>query len=139
MKKYRVFIVEDDSDDYDFLRDAFTEVGCTYEIQHYRSADELLKTLSSSSTDQYPDLIVLDHQIPGRNGSEAVHQIRLDKDLDCIALIVYSTTVPPSLQEKLIRQGVDLCTLKGNTAQDILNHVQEFYNLVQERKAKREA
>ncbi len=134
MKKYRVFVVEDDDDDFDFLKEAFTEVGCTYDIQHYHTSDQLLAALSSSSFDQYPDLIVLDHQTPGRNGSEAVHQIRANKGLDCIALIVYSTTIPPTLQQKLLQQGVDLCTVKGNCAKDILNHVREFYKLVEKKK-----
>lgn len=127
MKQYRVFIVEDDDDDFDFLKEALIAYGCTHDIQHFTNADQLLDALSGSSSDEYPDLIVLDHQTPGRNGSDTIHQIRSNKDLDSIAVVIYSSSLPTSLQEKLLAHGADLCKVKGSSAHAILQHVQEFY------------
>jgi CheY-like chemotaxis protein len=130
MKKYRVFVVEDDEEDFEFLQQAFWEVGCTDDIQHYHNADQLLEVLHSRSADQYPALIVLDHQTPGRNGSDTVNHIRANNDFNKIVVVVYSSTLPASLQDKLLQQGADLCLAKGNSAKDILSHVQMFSELV---------
>ena len=130
MNKYRVVVVEDDEDDWDFLKEAFDKVDCMDVVQHYRTSTKLLESLASSSIEQHPDLIVLDHLTPLLNSSETVRQIRTNKNFDHIALVVYSTAVSPSLQEKLLQQGVDLCVTKGSSAKDIINEVKEFFELV---------
>jgi CheY-like chemotaxis protein len=131
MKKYRVFVVEDDEQDFEFLKEAFTEADCTDDILHYQNAGQLMSALGSIPSDQYPALIVLDHQTSGSNGTDAVRHIRANKDLESIVVVVYSGSIPAELEKKLLQYGVDLCLVKGNSAKDILGHVRMFHELVE--------
>lgn len=130
MKKYLVFVVEDDEDDWLFLKEAFGEVGCVKAIRQFQTPQLLLVKLAALPVEQLPDLVVLDHQTPGRSGSETVEAIRKNKSLDPVSLVVYSTAMPAVLQKRLAELGVDLCLQKGRSQQELIQHVQQFCELL---------
>lgn len=133
MEKYRAFVVEDDPDDWLFLKEAFEEVQCTDELKHYNEPGALLKELATLSPHQYPQLIVLDNRTQGLNSREVTEQLRAHTRYDGIAIVVYTSAVMPRMEEELRMSGADLCLAKGHSSTELRRHVEQFCALVSSR------
>jgi CheY-like chemotaxis protein len=131
-----VFIADDDKDDFDILKSAFDEVGCAREIQYYPNGTALYDALLNLPPAGLPDLVILDHQLPGRSGSEIVAQIRSQSHFNSISLAIYSTAVAPGKIKELQQNGVDLCLIKGASLSHIIEQVKAFCLIAEQRKIK---
>lgn len=132
MEKYRVYLVDDDRDDLELLQEAFQESGCAKEVWLLDSMDELFAKLNEEPI--LPDLVVLDNQTPGTNGSEALTLLRSNEKYNEITVAVYSTYVNPFKQKELLQKGADACFAKGYTMDEITKHVKLFCEAVEKRK-----
>lgn len=133
MKQYKVYVVDDDSDDLDILNEAFQKSGCAEDVQLFHTVEELLKKLTTAPT-TLPDLIVLDHQAPGTKGGEAIGLLRSDGRYNRVALAVYSTYVTLKKQAELKQMGADACFAKGVTVEEVQGHVKAFCEATDKRK-----
>jgi CheY-like chemotaxis protein len=70
-----VFIVDDDPDDRQIILDAFLKTGADLDFEFINSAEELLNRLFNMETD-YPNLLLLDLNMPGILGLQALREIR---------------------------------------------------------------
>jgi CheY-like chemotaxis protein len=86
-----VFIVDDDPDDRQFILDALLETDKTCEYVAISSAEQLLAGLSSNGS-KVPDLIILDLNMPGVMGLHALKEIRLNKTLKYIPIVILTTS-----------------------------------------------
>lgn len=130
MEKYRAFVVEDDPDDWLFLKEAFEDVQCTGELKHYSEPDTLLKELDALTAELYPHLIVLDNRTQGLSSREVTEQLRANPLYKDITIVIYTSAVVPKLEEELLQRGADLCLTKGHSTDELRQHVQQFCALV---------
>jgi CheY-like chemotaxis protein len=86
-----VFIVDDDPDDRLFVLDALSEIDKSFEYVPISSAEQLLAGLSSSGS-KIPDLIILDLNMPGVMGLHALKEIRMNKSLKYIPIVILTTS-----------------------------------------------
>ncbi len=86
-----IFIVDDDPDDSQFISDAFVENNKSFNYEFIRSADQLLKELNKPDAVN-PDLILLDLNMPGAMGLQALKEIRSNKSFNQIPIIVITTS-----------------------------------------------
>jgi chemotaxis family two-component system response regulator Rcp1 len=86
-----IFIVDDDPDDSQFISEAFVEYNNTFHYEFIRSADQLLKELNNPDSKK-PDLILLDLNMPGVMGLQALKEIRSNKSFNQIPVIVLTTS-----------------------------------------------
>ena len=86
-----IFIVDDDPDDRQFILDALLENSSCIDHLFINSAEQLLITLSSSP-DHYPDLILLDLNMYGVRGIQALKEIRSNSLLNHIPVIILTTS-----------------------------------------------
>ena len=94
MKNYSknlIFIVDDDPDDRQIILDAFLENNAEVDYVFIESAEELMTKLYSDESD-YPNLILLDLNMPGILGLQALKEIRSNKILSQIPVIVLTTS-----------------------------------------------
>ena len=96
MKKPRILIAEDDPDDQLLLESAFHENGVFQYIDFVGNGPELMLRLSGISEQgamaQFPDFIMLDLNMPGRNGKETLFDIKQHLIFRNIPVIVFTTT-----------------------------------------------
>lgn len=128
-EKYTVFIVDDDSDDVEMLVSAFEKLHCTHPIQSFSSGEQLLKTMETLPQTELPQLVILDHQLPGAAGSETLLRLRANEKYKAVAIVVYSTSIPPQKITFLEEHGANLCLLKGNSVSEISEQVKSFCSL----------
>jgi CheY-like chemotaxis protein len=86
-----IFIVDDDPDDRQIILDAFLENSPQVDYVFMENAETLLMHLHSDETDQ-PDLILLDLNMPGMLGLQALKEIRSNKQFSQIPIIVLTTS-----------------------------------------------
>src|SRR4051812_1049656 len=90
--KKPIFIVDDDPDDRLMIKEAFLESDCDKEYVLIENGDVLLEQLSTSAEAGYPSLIMLDLNMPGKDGREALKEIKMNTSFHHIPTIVFSTS-----------------------------------------------
>jgi CheY-like chemotaxis protein len=91
MKNQKILmIVDDDKDDRFFFRSAIRKNNPTYECIEAENGDDALKQLRKAK--RLPDFIFLDLNMPKMDGRECLEELKKDKDLKQIPVIIYSTS-----------------------------------------------
>ncbi|HEV3326997.1 MAG TPA: response regulator [Puia sp.] len=86
-----IFIVDDDPDDRQIILDAFLEKSPQIDYVFIENAENLLQILYSSDA-EFPALILLDLNMPGMLGLQALKEIRNNKKFSQIPIIVLTTS-----------------------------------------------
>ena len=130
--QYIIYLADDD--DLEVLTTAFNDVDCIAEVQWYKTTASLMLQLNSLVDTALPDLIVLDHHMPPNVEGELVKWIRSHEKLDSIALVIYTTIVQESKKLTMLHDGVDCLMMKGNSLDEIKEHVAIFCSIIAEKK-----
>ena len=90
-----VICADDDPEDCLLLADAVKEAGLNWNLEFVEDGEELLKHLrkhvNDTSSDQ-PAMILLDLNMPRKDGRQALREIKADSQLRHIPVIVLSTS-----------------------------------------------
>ncbi|MZH03372.1 MAG: response regulator [Nitrospinae bacterium] len=111
-KNFNIVIAEDDEDDYLLIAEAFNTVeniGC---IHWAKDGEELLSYLSSCEDSEKPkenkpSLIILDFNMPKKDGREALEEIKNHPDCKSIPVIVLTTSQAYSDIEQAYKLGAN--------------------------------
>jgi two-component system cell cycle response regulator DivK len=115
-----ILIVEDNEKNMKLVRDILRHNGhATIEAQ---SGGEGVRLAS----EQKPDLILMDIQLPDIDGIEALRRIRADRALDGVAVIAVSASVMPDDQQKIVTSGFDAFVTKPINLKQFLDTVKRF-------------
>lgn len=91
-----ILIVEDDDDDYFLIKEAMEKAGLVNPVQRVETGDELISFLVDNRREKNPTfdpgLILLDLNLPGKCGHEALAEIKSDMTLRKIPIIVFTTS-----------------------------------------------
>jgi CheY-like chemotaxis protein len=86
-----IFIVDDDPDDRQIILDAFLEKNPQIDYVFIENAENLLQNLYSEDA-EFPALILLDLNMPGMLGLQALKEIRNNRKFSQIPVIVLTTS-----------------------------------------------
>jgi DNA-binding response OmpR family regulator len=89
--QHLIFIVDDDPDDRQIILDAFLENSPQVDYVFIENAETLLENLYSDES-EFPALILLDLNMPGMLGLQALKEIRGNKKFSQIPIIVLTTS-----------------------------------------------
>jgi len=97
MQKFFILIAEDDADDRFLLQTAFEENGFTDTLEFVENGIELIeylsKTLQKKTLDiQYPGFILLDLNMPKKDGREVLKEIKQHPEWKKIPVVIFTTT-----------------------------------------------
>jgi CheY-like chemotaxis protein len=90
--KNPIVIVDDDEDDRALIKDAFLENSLDQDFVLLENGDQLLEFLKTQPDLEFPSLILLDLNMPGKDGREALQEIKKDARLHQIPIVVFSTS-----------------------------------------------
>ncbi|AWK05646.1 response regulator [Flavobacterium crocinum] len=112
-QKYNLHIIiaEDDMDDADVITETFTNNPNFSKVSLVANGEELLNYLKNPSNEN-PDVILTDINMPIIDGIEALQQILNTNELKNIPCFVYSTSINPSYKEKCDDLGVKAYLIK---------------------------
>jgi CheY-like chemotaxis protein len=95
----KVLIIDDDDDDRILLREALEEVGCRPLCLAASDGYEALKSLRNADYPK-PEVIFLDLNMPRVNGIQCLRELKKDKSLQNIPVIIYTTSKQESDKEQ---------------------------------------
>ena len=93
-----ILLVEDDPEDVLLVAEAFKHVGLPDILRHVQDGEELMTYIrhqgvyADPTKYPVPDLILLDLNMPRRNGLEVLSDIKSDPDHRTIPIVVFTTT-----------------------------------------------
>ncbi|MEO8535237.1 MAG: response regulator [Flavobacterium sp.] len=111
LNNLHIVIAEDDTDDADVMYETFNKNANFEKVTLVPNGEELLNYLRKSSN-QVPDVILTDINMPILDGIEALQQILNDPNLKNIPCFVYSTSINPVYKEKCDVLGVKAYLIK---------------------------
>jgi two-component system, response regulator len=108
--KITVLIADDDSDDHDFLKEAFVDSEVEANIYSVYNGEELLDFLLKRNEYEYdltpnPDLIILDLNMPVIDGYTALIQLKAFGFLQKIPVYILTTSSAPEHKLKALKLG----------------------------------
>ena len=93
-----ILMAEDDEDDYMLTKEAFEEAGLKTDLRWVRDGEELMDYLlrrgsyQESASAPRPTLILLDLNMPKKDGREALKEIKAHPDLRAIPVLAMTTS-----------------------------------------------
>jgi CheY-like chemotaxis protein len=95
MKRPLILVADDDLDDRFLLQAAFAENGNQEDLAFVENGAEVMDYLSNmeyDDTTRYPDIIILDLNMPKKNGKEVLFELKKHPRFKHIPVIIYTTT-----------------------------------------------
>src|SRR3970040_242263 len=106
MTEKKILIVEDNEQNLKLFHDLLITKG--YKVMSARDGDSALAKISQ----EIPDLIIMDIQIPRIEGIEVTRRIRKKFPAEDIAIIAVTAHAMKGAREDMLRQGFEYSILK---------------------------
>lgn len=91
--KHTILYAEDDLDDLFMIRQAFEQFDGSTQLLHVTNGFEALEQLNEAKEQKaLPCLVILDINMPGMNGREALIRIRQSEDFKKIPVVLFTTS-----------------------------------------------
>ncbi len=119
-QKHSVFIVDDDEDDRESIRDAFLENKHEQEFIFMQNGDQLMEYLKSSNNTHAPVVILLDLNMPGKDGKDVLREIKGNESLKPIPVIVLTTSSSEKDRELSYELGANCFVTKPNSYSELM-------------------
>jgi len=129
MHKEEIFILiaEDDADDRFLLQAAFEENGFTDKLQFVENGVEVIDYLSQIQANErekmLPRFILLDLNMPKKDGREVLKEIKQHPDLKKIPVVIFSTTNNEQEMRRCYELGANSYITKPNSFESLIKTV----------------
>ena len=90
MEQNNVWMIDDNLGDSILMEEAILRTSLDVNLTYIDNAQEALQRLQESSPDVYPDLLIVDLNMPGMNGLEFIGKVKEDDRLQLIPVVVMS-------------------------------------------------
>ncbi len=111
---FKILIVDDDADDREIVRDAFAALETEFEYVFLENGDMLIAHLKNEDP-AASSLILLDLNMPGKDGREALKEIKSDSSLRHIPVIIFTTSSSPRDKQAAYDLGANCFVTKPDT------------------------
>jgi CheY-like chemotaxis protein len=131
---FRILMAEDDPDDRLLLEQALKEIRFPGDLRFVEDGEALMRYLqhmgdySDNTTFPRPTIILMDLNMPKKDGRQALTEIKRDPDLRQIPVIVWTTS---DLNEDIKRcheAGADSFITKPMSYTELVNTVRELFS-----------
>lgn len=86
-----ILLADDDTDDCMFFKEALKELFLPTDLTAVHDGEQLMQLLTSGKN-ELPHVLFLDLNMPRKNGFECLSEIKLNKKLNGIPVIIFSTS-----------------------------------------------
>ena len=130
MRQPLIVIAEDDADDQFLFQTAFEENGLTFQIKFVNNGVELVSYLDSCSGGQshFPSLIILDLNMPKKDGREVLNEIKNHPTYKIIPVIIFTTTKNEMEVKRCYELGANSYIVKPVSFDGLLHIISEIKN-----------
>jgi two-component system, response regulator len=139
--KVHVLVAEDDADDRMLIEKAFQDASSYGHLMCVENGVELIKYLKRDSPydncEKYPapQIVLLDLNMPKKDGRQTLKEIKEDKELCKIPVIVFTTSRQQEDIENMYRLGTNSYIAKPSSFEELMSVAREiesyWFNTVQ--------
>jgi CheY-like chemotaxis protein len=129
-----ILVADDDADDRELIKVAFEENAANVEINFVENGEELLHYLhrqgkyAEEGKYPYPSLILLDLNMPKKDGREALRSIKEDLALKALPIVILTTSTAPKDVAKCYELGVNSYMIKPTNFTDLIQFAGMIYS-----------
>lgn len=127
MEEIFILIAEDDADDRFLLQAAFEENGFKDKLHFVENGVEVLEYLNThrngSDGNGLPRFILLDLNMPKKDGREVLKELKQDAELKKIPVVIFSTTNNEQEMRRCYELGANSYITKPNSFESLLKTV----------------
>jgi CheY-like chemotaxis protein len=121
-----ILFADDDSDETYLFNEALEHSGLNVKLSYANDGNSLLTFLQK---DTLPDVVIIDINMPHKDGLEALAEIRTQSKLVNLPLIIYSTTHDESIIEASFKKGADLFVVKPDNFDGMMQVVKKICSI----------
>ena len=130
-EKLFILIAEDDADDRFLFKTAFEEKGYKDQIEFVENGIELWKFLQEIADKDakertYPSFILLDLNMPKKDGREVLREIKQHPEFRKIPVVVFTTTNSENEVKRCYELGANTYVVKPVSFDSLLKVVEEI-------------
>jgi CheY-like chemotaxis protein len=125
-----ILLADDDKDDRYFFEKALKKVPITTNLTTFKDGEQLMDYLSQNSK-PFPDVLVLDVNMPRKNGAECLLEIKLNPKLKSLPVIIYSTALRDEIADVFYKNGAHYYLQKCDFP-DLVKSIQKGLTLLAE-------
>lgn len=126
-----ILLVEDDQDDQEFITEALLNLDNRIIIHTVPNGNKALSYLETLTNEQLPQLLILDYNLPERDGAEVLQLLMQNSRYCSISKIVWSTSNAPQYKSRSLEMGAALYMIKPSTIAGIEQMAREMLELCQ--------
>lgn len=133
-KPFSILIAEDDEDDYLLTLEALKEAEVNNQVHWVKDGNEIMEFLSSrsngnnGSSTQLPSVILLDLNMPKKDGREALAEIKSNPNFRKIPVVVMTTSSAETDVTKSYDLGVNSFIQKPDRFDELVEIVRVVFN-----------
>ncbi|HEY0031588.1 MAG TPA: response regulator, partial [Bacteroidia bacterium] len=122
-KQIRIILADDDPDDRDLFSEAIAQHAHVL-LETAADGSELMKLLGNGTV---PDIVFLDLNMPGKNGKKCLEEIRGNKKLAHIQVVIYSTSTSSKDIDDTFAMGANLYIRKPNSFKELTELIKKVF------------
>ena len=123
-----ILLIDDDEDDLEMISAGLELKGLN--VKTFVSSAKAVSYLTLLSThSNLPSLIILDYNMPKKNGQQVLHAVKDNRLTKNIAVVMYSTGMSAILKLQLLTAGALDCFDKPWTMHDLDCQLEKFQQL----------
>jgi CheY-like chemotaxis protein len=126
MEPKKILLAEDDSDDQKLFLDFLQNRKDILILPIVENGVRLLEVMQTLSVNSFPDLIILDQNMPQKNGLQTLEDLKSDPHFSSIPVVIYSTYADVMLTRKAIEKGAVLVAMKPLNQQGYHDMIDTF-------------
>ncbi|TVZ15464.1 response regulator [Maribacter sp. MAR_2009_72] len=128
MNKLRILLVDDDEDDRQFFADALDGIELNTQLHLLENGKSCMEYLNKE-TENLPDLIFLDLNMPIMNGFECLEAIRSTPHLKDIMVAIYSTSSAERDIEETFEKGANIYIKKPSSFNELKKSLKQVVKM----------
>lgn len=114
-KTLKIILADDDEADRMLFTDAFTELKSGITIATVNDGMALMDLLHATETQDLPQILFLDINMPQKTGIDCLKEIRAEKRFNDVAIAIYSTSSSEKDMDETFMHGANVYIHKPNS------------------------
>ena len=124
-----VLLADDDEDDCSLFQEALNEIALSTQLTTVHNGEQLMQQLEKS-TSELPDVVFLDLNMPRKNGFDCLTEIKQNKKLTQLDVIIISTSFQQEVADLLYKNGARYFIRKPNDFQDLKKIINQALTII---------
>ena len=129
LKQLNILLADDDTDDCFFFKAALGKLPLATRLTTVHDGEQLMQQLTNE-INELPHVLFLDLNMPRKNGFECLSEIKLNKKLEQLPVVIFSTSLDQRIVNQLYKNGAQYFMRKPAEFSQLYKVLQQGLTLI---------